>query len=672
MHTSARWRHALMSLFPMLLACFLSVSGCSGGDVDLHVGKNVVIYSEPSDPKSLDPHRAGDVVSSRNVSNAYEMLYEYDYFARPQKVVPGLAADLPEVSEGGRVYTIKLRKDVYFQDDPCFPNGKGRQMTADDVVYSLKRFAGLPDTTGWWTADGKFEGLNEFRELALGVTAGVKDEVEWIALQRELMNRPLAAVRKIDDFTVQYRLAEPFPQFTYVLTMSYYAVMAREAVEYYGKRIQFNPVGTGPFRLKDWNFNFEVVWERNPNFRKQVYPEIPKDFEAVDGLSPRESYQPFVGKTLPLADEVRVKIIKESQTAWLNFLAGNIDFSGIGSDEFTAVIQNEDLTDDMRRKGIILKKYQRPIIEYIAFNMNDKKIGAEGGEKAKAIRKAFSCGMDRQRYINDFLNGRGTVATMLVPPSFPEFDGDYTYKWSQFDPEAGRKILTDAGFTLVKEGDIWQAYYDKEKKEKVQLTVLCRGTSTQSKDMAAFLNDSGRRVGIETNAQTMQFPEFLQRQHEGTGQSYNAGWVMDYPDAENIMGLLFGKNAVDHGVNSSRYKNPKFDELFNKMKLLNPNDPEELVEKRKLVLEMHKILEDDCPWATIYFQKQYRLNHEWNAPNAPNDFFYGDVKYFASDSAMRAQRVAEWQERPLLPGILLVGFLALASGLFFFKVYRQE
>ncbi|MEL6358466.1 MAG: ABC transporter substrate-binding protein [Bacteroidota bacterium] len=84
--------------------------------------------------ESMDPIHAHDVVACNEVAKVYEGLVAYHYLKRPYELVPNLAEEMPTVSADGLVYTFKIRQDVRFHDDPCFPDGQGRELTAADFV----------------------------------------------------------------------------------------------------------------------------------------------------------------------------------------------------------------------------------------------------------------------------------------------------------------------------------------------------------------------------------------------------------------------------------------------------------------------------------------------------------------------------------------------------------
>ena len=121
--------------------------------------------SVPQKVKGMDPIFANDRYSSNEIARVYEGLLEYHYLKRPYTLVPNLAAELPKVSADGLTYTFKILPGVFFHDDVAFTGGgKGRELTAEDFVYSIKRLADPKlQSTGWWILDGKIKGLNEWK-----------------------------------------------------------------------------------------------------------------------------------------------------------------------------------------------------------------------------------------------------------------------------------------------------------------------------------------------------------------------------------------------------------------------------------------------------------------------------------------------------------------------------
>lgn len=92
----------------------------------------------PKAETGFDPAQASEVYSGAVIAAIMEPLLNFDYLARPVKLVPLTAEALPSVDDAGRRYTFKLRKGIYFAADPAF-RGKRRELTAADYVYSIER-----------------------------------------------------------------------------------------------------------------------------------------------------------------------------------------------------------------------------------------------------------------------------------------------------------------------------------------------------------------------------------------------------------------------------------------------------------------------------------------------------------------------------------------------------
>ena len=166
--------HLRMAVAACVIAAFATgLAGCSNDPYPPAEGKKILYGVLGEDPHGLDPVRAGDTLSGGIIAQIYDCLYEYHYLKRPYQLVPCLAETMPQVSEDGLVYTIPIKRGVYFQDDACFPGGKGREVTAQDCVYAIKRLADKGNKPrGWWLLDGKVVGLDEFHDASVTLPEG--------------------------------------------------------------------------------------------------------------------------------------------------------------------------------------------------------------------------------------------------------------------------------------------------------------------------------------------------------------------------------------------------------------------------------------------------------------------------------------------------------------------
>ena len=144
----------------------------------------------------FDPQAINDTYSDALCVAIFDPLYRYDYFARPVALEANTADGPPEVTDGGRTYTIKVRRGIYFAADPAF-NGKRRELTAEDYVYSIKRVFD-PKVRSYWLYlfEGNLVGLEE--PLARARKSGRFDYDERIE-----------GVQTLDRYTLRIRFREP-------------------------------------------------------------------------------------------------------------------------------------------------------------------------------------------------------------------------------------------------------------------------------------------------------------------------------------------------------------------------------------------------------------------------------------------------------------------------------
>ncbi len=108
----------------------------------------------------------GNTVYSSLVQSAgYEPILRYKYLRRPLTLEPQLLTRMPDVDESETVYNFELKPGIRFQDDPCFKNGRGRELLAEDVLYSMKRMADPHfQPKGWWIYQARIQGFDAYKE----------------------------------------------------------------------------------------------------------------------------------------------------------------------------------------------------------------------------------------------------------------------------------------------------------------------------------------------------------------------------------------------------------------------------------------------------------------------------------------------------------------------------
>jgi len=646
---------ALKSLMLLAILGVVFLPACGNNPYRPEPGRSVGYAALTEDPRTLDPAQASDTNSAEILSQIYDSLYQNAYLARPYRVEPALAAGYPEkrffyeaVEEKGAVrrvermeYVFKLKDDIFFQDDPCFPGGKGRRVTAGDVVYAIKRLADpAVQSTGYWLVEGKIKGMDAFfKEAAATGKADYSRDIEGLAAP--------------DERTLRITLTEPFPAFIYVMSMPYTAPVAHEAVEYYNApgRAGFtrHPVGTGAYRLKSWERQHRIILERNPTYRKDYYPSTGAPGDREKGLLVD------AGKAMPFIDEVWYTIIATPQPLWLLFLQGYLDASGIPQEQFDRVItQKLDLSEDFVRKGISLEVGSGLDVYYIAFNMRDPVLG-----RNIALRRALSLSYDTDLYNQIFLNGRAINAQGPLPPGIFGYDPRLVNPYKAHDVERARRLMVEAGFP----GGI-----DARTGKQLELTYDISSDSPAARERASFDMRCFEQLGIKVKLQVNTFSQYLERTIKGTFQMTFSGWVADYPDPENFLQLLYGPNRPP-SPNHSAFSDPEYDRLYQQMKVM-----EDTPERLAVIHKMVEIAIEKCPWIFIVHTPSYVLRHGWYK-NGKSHAIPGNYrKYLRIDGE---EREAYWRAedkpnyRAALYGLVLLCMLAAPAAVLKYRGRRR-
>jgi oligopeptide transport system substrate-binding protein len=585
-----------------ILALGLAVQSAPARLPDSH---EMRYYGSTSRIRGFDPVTSADVPSAHAIYKVFEGLYEYEYLERPYTVRPNLAEAMPEVSPDGLTYTFRLKKGVRFADDPCFPGGKGRELTAEDFVYSWKRVADVKTLSNcYWIFEGRVVGIEEFHRKSLEGTVDYSEPVEGI--------------QALDRYTVQVKLLKPYPQLIWILTMSYTFVVPREAVEYYGKEFLNHPVGTGPYLVSDWTYrNYRIVYRRNPNFRGDFYPTRGEPQDRAKGLLDD------AGQPIPFIDEVTQYVISDNSTEWLMFLDGKLATAGISRDNFSAVITPQrDLTPELKSKNIRLETAAELWTEYIGFNMEDPVVGLSKDPvtdaKHRKLRQALAHTIDVEKWI-EFYNRRMRPANSLIPPGIAGHDEDAPARYP-FDLKKAKQLLAEAGYP----GGI-----DPKTGRRLTLTIELRNASEpeerQSFDLLASFFGA---IGVELRPSYNNWPEFLKKMERKQQQMFRLGWVADYPDAENFL-QLFTTKSVSPGPNHTNYSNPAFDELYERATTM-PDSPE----RTKLYKQLNEMVMEDSPWILLDYPLAFGLQQPWLKNYKFHAFPYPNMKFYKVDPTL--------------------------------------
>jgi oligopeptide transport system substrate-binding protein len=575
-----------MSMQKLLLAVLATTSllftACTKKETS---NEKVLKIGVPQKVKGMDPIFANDRYSGNEVARVYEGLLEYHYLKRPYTLKPNLAEALPTVSKDGFTYTFKIKPGVLFQDDKAFKDGKGRELEAKDFVYSIKRLADPKlQSTGWWVLKGKLVGLDDWRKRN-GSAAKVNYDEE------------VEGIKAIDKYTLQFKLAKPFPQFLYALAMPFTFVVSREVVEYYGPQFLNHPVGTGAFMLPEFRQTLKMTYKKNPTFRKKLFPsEASEEFKHMLANA---------GKQLPLVDKLVVSIIEETQPRWLNFQKGKIDFLEIPKDNFdSAVTPDRGLTDSLGKKGIELKITPSLDVTYIGFNHDNKTF-----QNVK-LRRAMMLAYDVNEANRLFYNKTALPAQSVIPPGITGYIKNFK---SPYRLENREKAVAMAKQLMVEAGHA--------NGEGLPVITYDCAAGTDSRQQGDYFAKQMAQIGIKVKVVSNPWPQLQSKITKRTIELYGIAWGADYPDAENFLQLLYGPNRAP-GANGSGYDNPEFNRLF-KVSSVMQDSPE----RTALYEKMYRMAAEEVPWIYGVHRQTFMLQQGWLKNYISTDFEAGRAKY---------------------------------------------
>jgi len=567
----------ILSFFSLMF--FLILQGCWDRE---DPNKKVLNIPAIAKVKSFDPVDTEDIYSWQAISTVYESLFEYHYLKRPYELVPLLAESLPEISSDGKIYTIKLKKGVFFHHNKCFPEGKGREVTAFDVVYSLKRMADPKlASKGWWMLENKIVGLDEWR----------KEQTKAIKTNYNVV---VEGIQAINPHTIQIKLTNVNYQFIHTLANPPGVVVAKEAVEFYGKDFLNHPVGTGPFVLDQYDQSNKIVYKRNPNYREVLFPE---DSDLGQNLTGK-------GKKIPFVEEIIQTSLEESQPRWLNFVKGKFDLSSIPKDSFDSVASLEgNLLPEFQKKGVALYKSSILDVTFYTFNLENTVL------KNLKLRQAMAMAFDRLKSGEMFYNNRVILAQGPIPPGLEGYDLEYRSPYlaseKQVNLEEAKKLLAEAG------------YPEGKGLPPITLDVT---SSTEARQGGEFFKNQMALLGIKIEVISNPWGELVEKVNKGTGMIFAKAWMADYPDAENFLQLFYGPNKAP-GPNDSRYDNPVFNKMFQEALLLPPGEERALKYKK-----LNKLVAEEVPAIFVHHRLGYTVAHGWLENLVPTDMA-GFLKY---------------------------------------------
>lgn len=513
----------------------------------------------------FDPAAANDLYSGTIIQAIFDTLLTYDYLAQPAKIAPLAAEALPQVSDNGKTWVLKVKKGIYFAPDPAF-KGRKRELVAEDFIYSLKRLADPKIRSPWaFLVEGKFVGLDE-----LAAEAKKTGKFDY--------DRKIAGMEAMDRYTIRYRLKDTDYNLPNVLAHEPSAAVAREVIEAYAEsdgRALANPVGTGPYRLAKWVRSSKIFLDANPEYRGFTW-----DFKSADPAD-QKLVAEMKGKAMPQIGRVEISIIEEDQARWLAFQGGELDLMNMEGPLAPNALDGGKLKPELAAKGVKLSRIVDPEISYLYWNMLDPLVGGFAKEKI-ALRRALAMSYNVAEEIKVIRNGQAIEATFPIPQGVVGHQPNWK-SGIQYDPAGANALLDKFGYK--KGADGWRTLPDG----KPLVIPYFSRPDTLGRQQDEMVAKSFAAIGVKVEVHKDKFPELIKAEKQCKLVSRTAAWIADYPDGDNFMQLLYGPNSYQS--NNACAKIPEYDKLYEKSVRMPPGP-----ERDKLYQDMTRIIEAYAPW----------------------------------------------------------------------------
>ncbi|MGE5561272.1 MAG: ABC transporter substrate-binding protein [Chloroflexota bacterium] len=463
-------------LAAVLMISVFTVSGCGKPKVTLMPGQVEGYLHEwfaEEDPGTFD-FQADTTLAVYSLARAlFSTLVRYK--TGTLELEPELLAEMPTVDETKTVYTFKLRDGVKFHD--------GTVLKSSDVKYTFER---MLDADGVGASSWLFEPIKGAADM----------------MDPEKKVKTLAGFEIISDTEFKVTLDKPYAPFLQNLAVPSASILPEAACKAAGDKWSLQPIGTGPFVLKEYKPKEIIVLANNPN-----YFEGPVSLPGIDYV-----------------------VVPDTATGLMQFEKMAIDVAGVAGQDR---IRIEGLKD---KKGEPMFNVVESIplnTYYLILNMNEPVF------KNANIRKAIAMGINKQALIDNVFEGEAALAKAFVTPGIPGAYAKGTGPALDYNPEEAKKLVAESGVKNPK------------------ITLWQRGGTAVAEANVA-IQAMMKEIGIECEVQIVDRPVFAEARGTGKVPANYGNWWADIPDPDNYLYTYFSPT----NTMSSNYKNKTVQDML--------------------------------------------------------------------------------------------------------------
>ena len=503
--------------------------------------------NETEQIQTLYPAGITDIGSAHIANQLYEGLVKFN--AKDLTIIPSLAEKW-EIDAAGTTYTFHLKKGVLFQDNECFPEGKGREVKSEDFKYAFELLCTDSKDNSNFAATFKDRvvGANKFFDASKGKPSGSID-----------------GIKTSDDYTVSITLTSPSTSFLFALASPSASVIAKEAYEKYGTEMK---VGTGPFIYIENGAADKVLLKRNENYH------------GKDSL----------GNQLPFIDSVIISFLPTKKQELDNFQSGNLDMViGLPSESIKDMVESQIANFQNNPPKYVLERSPEMASQYYEFNMTKDPFNNI------KVRQAFCYAINRNKIVEDVLKGEayGPAINGISPPSFKGYDITKITGYD-FDAKKAKKLLAEAGYPNGKGFP----------KVKIELNS---GGAKNTNVVLEIQKQLMEVLNVNVDFEVVPQKQKMEDAKYARAEIFRAAWIADFPSPENFLWILYGASVPADLTepsfpNTPRYKNPEFDKLFDSGKSSKTQE-----EGYADFLIAEQLMINDAPIMMLWYDENYRL-----------------------------------------------------------------
>jgi dipeptide transport system substrate-binding protein len=354
----------------------------------------------------------------------------------------------------------------------------------------------------------------------------------------------LKSVEKVDDYTVRVTLNKPEAPFLANLAMQWAGVQSKEYADAMLKagtpeKIDQEPVGTGPFYL--------VQYQKDAIIRYKAFPEY------------------WDGKAK--IDDLVFSITPDASVRWAKLQKGECHVMPYPNPADLDAMKKDPNVTVMDQAGLN--------VGYLAYQTTKKPFDDV------RVRKAFNMAMNKKAIVDAVFLGSGVPATNPIPPTMWSFNK--SIKDDEYNPEAAKKLLAEAGYPNGLETDLWAM-------------PVQRPYNPNARRIAELMQADLAKIGVKAEIKSFEWGEYRKRAQAGEHQMAQLGWTGDNGDPDNFLHTLLGCASAQSasGSNIAKWCYKPFDDLVTKAKVVTNQ-----AERTKLYEEAQKIFKEQAPWFTV-------------------------------------------------------------------------